>query len=68
VALADDDDSVGFAYVNADGMGHLGPYQTLAHGGGQSTVSMTTFNGMFVVTAYTTAMHSTQIVASGICP
>jgi hypothetical protein len=68
VALAFDTGTVGFAYVNADGVGHTGPYQALARGAAHSTVSLTTFNGMFVITAYTGAMHSAQIVASGICP
>jgi hypothetical protein len=68
VALVLDGGSVGFAYVSADGLGHQGPYQALAHGGGKSSVSMTNYNGSFAISAYSGATGSTQVVATGVCP
>jgi hypothetical protein len=68
VALSLDGGSVSFAYVNADGMGHLGPIPALAQGSGAGAMSLTNFNGSFVLSSYTTTTNSTQIVATGICP
>jgi hypothetical protein len=69
VALVLDDGSVSFAYVNADGMGHQGPFKVFAKGGGGGgATSLTNFNGSFAIATYNSATNSTQIVASGICP
>jgi hypothetical protein len=68
LALALTDGSVGFVYVNADGVGHQGPFRVFAQGGGPSAFSLTNLNGSFVISSYTPATNSTQIVATGICP
>jgi hypothetical protein len=74
VALLLDNGAVSFAYVDADGVGHEGPYQIFAQGGGDSeegapgAVSMTNFNGSFSISVYNSATTSSQIVATGICP
>jgi hypothetical protein len=60
--------------VNADGVGYEGPTQIFAQGGGDSeegapgAVSMTNFNGNFVISVYNTATTSSQIIETGICP
>ncbi len=57
-----------FAYVNADGVGHVGPNSVISSSvGSGDIVSMTTLDGSYVVSLYTAANHSTQLVASS-CP
>lgn len=68
VALVTPSGGVSFAYVNADGLGHQGPSTVFPQGGGAGKMSMTNFNGSFVISTYTPATHSTQVIATGICP
>jgi hypothetical protein len=68
VALSSGSKVVSFAYVRADGVGHQGPYQVFAQGGGAGAMSMTNFNGSFAISTYSPSLHSTQVVATGICP
>jgi hypothetical protein len=58
--------SVSFAYVNPDGAGHQGPNTVFAHAyASGDKVSMTNFNGSFVVSLYDSAAHLTRVAASG---
>ena len=75
VALLLDNGDVDFAYVNADGVGHQGPFQVFAGalilggaGGVPYPLSMTNFNGSFAMALYNNAMHSAQVIETGICP
>jgi hypothetical protein len=57
-----------FAYVSADGTVRQGPAQVFAHTySGGDEVSLTSFNGSFVISLYSANVHSTQVAASG-CP
>ena len=63
--------SLSFAYVQANGVDHEGPVQVfpILNGGG-TRLSVTNFNGSFVVTLYDdhdNSDHETQIAVSG-CP
>ena len=57
---------VSFAYVQADGVHHVGPSPILPHtvASGDYT-SLTTLNGSFVTSLYSSANHQTQVAASG---
>jgi hypothetical protein len=57
---------VSFAYVQADGVHHVGPSPILPHTvvTGDYT-SLTTLNGSFVTSLYSSANHQTQVAASG---
>jgi hypothetical protein len=69
VALVYDSGPVKFAYVNADGAGHQGPYTVIPQaGGGGGTMSITNFNGNFAISSYTSATNSAQVIETGICP
>jgi hypothetical protein len=68
LALVLMDGSIVFAYVNADGGGLLGPVPAFAIGGTAGAMSMTNFNGSFVLSTYSAATHSAQVVETGICP
>jgi hypothetical protein len=68
LALVYDDTTVKFAYVGADGAGHLGPYTAIPQGGGAGAMSITNFNGNFAISSYTPATHSAQVIETGICP
>jgi hypothetical protein len=72
VALLLDNGDVDFAYVNADGVGHQGPFQVFAGASEQGAepypVSMTNFNGHFVMALYDTTKNSAQVIETGICP
>ncbi len=63
-----DTNAVSFAYVSAEGTAHQGPYQVFAQGGGPGAMSMTNFNGSFVISTYNSLTNSTQVIATGICP
>jgi hypothetical protein len=57
---------VSFAYVNADGVTHVGPSSLFVHDlAGSDEVSLTNVAGSFVVSLYDSAAQSTQVVASG---
>jgi hypothetical protein len=63
---------VSFAYVNADGIGHQGPNQVIAHAYNNPVgyavadfISLTNFKGSFVVSLYDATNHSTKVAASG---
>jgi hypothetical protein len=68
VALVYDGGAVKFAYVNADGAGHQGPYTVIPAGGGAGAMSITNFNGSFAISSYTPSTNSAQVIATGICP
>ncbi len=68
MALVYDDGTVKFAYVNADGAGHQGPYTVIPQGGGAGAMSITNFDGRFAISSYTPATHSAQVIETGICP
>jgi hypothetical protein len=62
-------DGLSFAYVNADGMTHVGPDQVISHiytPGDE--VHVNNFGGSFGVSLYSSANHSTQIASSGCGP
>jgi hypothetical protein len=62
-------DGLSFAYVNADGMTHLGPDQVVSHiyaAGDEFHVN--NFGGSFGVSLYSVANHSAQIASSGCGP
>jgi hypothetical protein len=71
VAILNGQSSLQFAYVHANGVDHDGPVTALTGGptgfGGEG-ISLTNFNGSFVMTMFNNnGTNSTQIVASG-CP
>jgi hypothetical protein len=68
IALVYDDGTVKFAYVSADGAGHVGPYTVIPQGGGAGAMSIANFNGHFAISSYTPATHSAQVIETGICP
>jgi hypothetical protein len=68
LALVADTGAVSFAYVSADGVGHQGPYQVFAQGGGQDSMWMTNLNGNFAISNYNSTLHSAQVIETGICP
>lgn len=62
-------DGVAFAYVNTDGLTHVGPASVLAHTYGSGDyVNISNFGGSFGVSLYSAADHSTQMAASGCSP
>jgi hypothetical protein len=62
-------DSVGFAYVNADGVTHVGPSSLISHNyAGGDYIHVNNAGGSFGVSLYSTTAHSTQVMASGCTP
>jgi hypothetical protein len=61
-------DGVAFAYVNADGLSHVGPASIIAHtyvGGDLGDyLNIANFAGSFAVSLFSKTAHSTQVVAS----
>lgn len=61
-------DGVAFAYVNADGLGHVGPASVIAHtyvGGNYGDyLNISNFAGSFAVSLFSKAEHMTRVVAS----
>ena len=59
-------DGVTFTYVDLNGVGHEGPTPVFAHTiGTGDEVSLTNFDGSFVVSLYNGSTKSTEVVASG---
>jgi len=59
-------DGVAFAYVNADGLTHVGPTDLFAHTlANPDYINITNYGGSFGVSLYTSATHATQMAASG---
>jgi hypothetical protein len=59
-------DGVAFAYVNADGLTHVGPNDVFAHTYANTDfVNITNYGGSFGVSLYASATHATQMAASG---
>ncbi len=59
-------DGVAFAYVNADGLTHVGPNDLFAHTYVSGDfVNITNYGGSFGVSLYASATLSTQMAASG---
>jgi hypothetical protein len=57
---------VSFAYINADGLTHLGPSSVLPHTYVDGDLmNITNFDGSFGVSLYSATDHSTQLAASG---
>ena len=55
-----------FAYVNADGVAHVGPLSVIAHTyAAYDQVNITNFGGSFGLSLYSAATQSTQMAASG---
>jgi hypothetical protein len=62
------DSGLTFAYVQADGMKHVGPVTVLPPDQvGSLPFAMTNYNGSFVLVEYDSGLHSAKIVGSG-CP
>jgi hypothetical protein len=60
------DDGVAFAYVNADGLTHVGPGTAIPHSYSTGDyINITNFAGSFGVSLYSAAAHSTQMAATG---
>jgi hypothetical protein len=61
-------DGVAFAYVNADGLTHVGPASVIAHtyvGGSQSDyLNISNFSGSFAVSLFSKTEQMTRVVAS----
>jgi hypothetical protein len=63
------DDGVAFAYVNADGLTHVGPGTAISHSYlSGDYINVTNFAGSFGVSLYSAAAHSTQMAATGCTP
>jgi len=63
------DDSVAFAYVEANGSTHEGPSTVISHSHASGDlINVTNFAGSFGVSLYSAADHSTQMAASGCTP
>lgn len=59
-------DGVAFAYVNADGLTHVGPNDLFAHTyASTDVINITNYGGSFGVSLYTGATNATQMAASG---
>jgi hypothetical protein len=59
-------DGVDFAYVNADGVTHVGPSSLISHTyAGGDIIHVNNTGGSFGVSLFSTAAHSTQVMASG---
>jgi hypothetical protein len=62
------DDGVAFAYVNPDGVSHVGPASVIAHtyvgGANGDYLNIANFGGSFAVSLFSKTDHSTQVVAS----
>jgi hypothetical protein len=55
-----------FAYVNANGMTHVGPISVIAHTyAADDQINITNFGGSFGLSLYSAASQSTQMAASG---
>jgi hypothetical protein len=55
-----------FAYVNADGVAHVGPLSVIPHTyAGYDQINITNFGGSFGLSLYSAASQSTQMAASG---
>ncbi len=55
-----------FAYVNADGVTHVGPTSVIAHTyAAYDQINITNFKGSFGLSLYSAATQSTQMAASG---
>lgn len=63
-------DSVAFAYVNADGLTHVSPTDLISHTYASQTdyINVNNVGGSFGVSLYNGASHSVQAVASGCAP
>jgi hypothetical protein len=60
------DDGVAFAYVNADGLTHVGPNDLFAHTYVSGDfINITNYGGSFGVSLYTSTTQATQMAASG---
>ena len=58
-------DGVAFAYVNADGLTHVGPASVMAHAyGNGDTINISNFAGSFAVSLYSAGEHKTRVAAS----
>jgi hypothetical protein len=59
------DDGVAFAYVNADGLTHVGPASVMAHSrAGGDRINISNFAGSFAVSLYSVSEHKTRVAAS----
>jgi hypothetical protein len=62
-------DSAAFAYVNSDGLTHVGPGTAIAHTYVSGDyININNFAGSFGLSLYSSAAHSTQMVATGCSP
>ena len=59
-------DGVAFAYVNADGLTHVGPASVMAHtyDSGGDYLNISNFAGSFAVSLYSHGEHKTRVAAS----
>jgi hypothetical protein len=58
-------DGVAFAYVNADGLTHVGPASVMAHTyNGSDRINISNFAGSFAVSLYAAGEHRTYVAAS----
>jgi hypothetical protein len=58
-------DGVAFAYVNADGLTHVGPASVMAHTyNGSDRINISNFAGSFAVSLYAAGEHRTHVAAS----